>query len=152
MAAPRKQILLIAAVLVAAYLARGHRAETPAPAVEQQQQATTAAPPRAIGAASNPLAPGRVQGVGTVTRILPDDNDGARHQRFVLQVGAGRTLLVAHNIDVAPRVSPLRVGDTVEYSGEFVTNDRGGVVHWTHHDPSGRHPAGWLRHDGAVFQ
>ena len=85
-------------------------------------------------------------------RVLPDDNDGDRHQRFIIRLASGKTLLVAHNIDIAPRVSPLSEGDTVEYRGEFVWNDKGGVVHWTHHDPSGHHPAGWLKHAGQTFQ
>jgi hypothetical protein len=93
-----------------------------------------------------------VSGAGTVVRILPDDDSGSRHQRFLLRLPSGATLLVAHNIDIAPRVHPLHVGDTVEYKGEFVPNPKGGVVHWTHHDPDGRHPSGWLRHDGRTFQ
>jgi hypothetical protein len=93
-----------------------------------------------------------VSGSGTVIRILTDDDEGDRHQRFLLRLQSGATLLVAHNIDVAPRVEPLHVGDTVEYAGEFAWNPKGGVVHWTHHDPSGRHPDGWLRHDGHTFQ
>lgn len=95
---------------------------------------------------------GEVTGTGTVMRVLPDDTDGARHQRFILRLASGQTLLVAHNIDIAPRVSPLSVGDTVEYRGEYAWNDKGGVVHWTHHDPSGNHLAGWLKHDGQTFQ
>jgi hypothetical protein len=102
--------------------------------------------------ASRPVAPGQVSGSGTVIRILTDDDEGDRHQRFLLRLQSGATLLVAHNIDVAPRVEPLHVGDTVEYAGEFAWNPKGGVVHWTHHDPSGRHPDGWLRHDGHTFQ
>ena len=31
-------------------------------------------------------------------------------------------------------------------------NARGGVVHWTHRDPSGNHPAGWLKRNGETFQ
>jgi hypothetical protein len=58
-----------------------------------------------------------------VTRILADDNDGSRHQRFILEVGGGRTLLIAHNIDLAPRVTGLKVGDTVEFHGEYEWND-----------------------------
>jgi hypothetical protein len=94
----------------------------------------------------------QVQGSGVVVRILPDDEDGSRHQRFILRTPSGQTLLVAHNIDLAPRVSGLSVGDTVDYSGEYVRNAKGGVVHWTHHDPSGRHVAGWLKHAGQTYQ
>ncbi|MGN2254167.1 DUF3465 domain-containing protein [Frateuria sp. GZRe12] len=94
----------------------------------------------------------QVHGSGVVTRILPDDEEGSRHQRFILRLPSGQTLLVAHNIDLAPRVTDLDVGDTVEYYGEYQANPKGGVVHWTHRDPSGRHVAGWLRHAGQTFQ
>jgi hypothetical protein len=87
-----------------------------------------------------------ITGRGTVTRLLADDNEGSRHQRFVLELPSGRTLLVAHNIDLAPRIDALAVGDAVAFRGEYEPNDRGGVLHWTHHDPAGRHPGGWLRH------
>lgn len=78
-------------------------------------------------------------------RLLRDDREGSRHQRCLVDVGGGRTVLVAHNIDLAPRVAPLRVGDRVEFAGEFEWNDNGGMVHWTHADPRGRHRAGWVR-------
>lgn len=94
----------------------------------------------------------QVQGQGTVSRILADDNNGSRHQRFILRVPPGKTLLVAHNIDLAPRIPSLRVGDTVSFFGEYEWNEKGGVIHWTHHDPQGRHPGGWLEHDGQRYQ
>lgn len=94
----------------------------------------------------------QVRGSGTVVRILSDDNDGSRHQRFILRLAGGRTLLVAHNIDLAPRIGGIREGDTVEFYGEFAANAKGGVIHWTHHDPQGRHPDGWLRHGGRTYQ
>jgi hypothetical protein len=94
----------------------------------------------------------QVQGFGTVVKILPDDTKGIRHQQFLLRLGSGDKILIAHNIDLAPKIEPLRVGDTIEFSGEFEWNDKGGVVHWTHRDPSGRHHAGWLKHDGEVFE
>lgn len=93
-----------------------------------------------------------VAGRGVVTRVLPDDNEGSRHQRFILQLDSGHTLLVAHNIDLAPRLPGLKPGDVVEFSGEYEWNPQGGVIHWTHHDPQGRHPAGWLRHQGKTYQ
>jgi len=94
----------------------------------------------------------QVQAEGVVTRLLPDDVDGSRHQRFIVRLGNGQTLLVAHNIDLAPRIGSLREGDTVEFNGEYEWSAKGGVIHWTHHDPAGRHVDGWLRHAGRTYQ
>lgn len=138
-----KKLITILAVLAIGYAARSHYAVAPASAPADHA---------ATGPAVVQSAPGQVSGTGTVIRVLADDNDGDRHQRFILRLASGKTLLVAHNIDVAPRVSPLREGDTVEYKGEYAWNDKGGVVHWTHHDPTGNHPAGWLKHAGQTFQ
>ncbi len=93
-----------------------------------------------------------VEAAGVVERVLSDDNDGSRHQRFILRLADGRTLLVAHNIDLAPRIDDLDAGDRVAFRGQYETNDRGGVIHWTHHDPRGEHPAGWLEHDGRRYE
>lgn len=93
-----------------------------------------------------------VEGEGRVTKILADDNEGDRHQRFVIALASGQTLLITHNIDVAPRIKDLRVGDIVSFKGEYVWNQQGGLIHWTHHDPSGDHFTGWLRHDGQTYQ
>ena len=94
----------------------------------------------------------QVEDAGRVTRILADDNDGDRHQRFILELADGQTVLIAHNIDLAPRIENLRTGDHVRFFGEFEWNDLGGVVHWTHHDPAGRHVDGWLEHNGRRYQ
>jgi len=94
----------------------------------------------------------QVEGEGTVAKVLPDDNDGSRHQRFILRLPSGQTLLVAHNIDIAQRVTSLASGDPVQFKGVYEWNSRGGVVHWTHRDPSGEHRAGWLKHNGETYQ
>ncbi len=94
----------------------------------------------------------QVQGQGIVIKILSDDNDGSRHQRFIIRLDSGQTILIAHNIDLAPRVSSLSEGDAVEFNGEYEWNPKGGVVHWTHRDPVNHHSAGWLKHNGQVFQ
>ena len=94
----------------------------------------------------------QVTGEGVVTKILQDDRDGSRHQRFIVRLASGQTLLVAHNIDIAPRVESLKPGDEVDFCGVYEWNAQGGTVHWTHHDPSGQHQAGWLKHEGQTFQ
>ncbi len=86
-----------------------------------------------------------------VLRVLSDDREASRHERFIVRVDGGVTVLVAHNIDLAPRV-PVAAGDSVVLSGEYEWNPKGGVVHWTHHDPDGRHPGGWIRHEGRLYQ
>ena len=93
-----------------------------------------------------------VEGQGTVVRVLADDDEGARHQRFVLRLDSGQTLLVAHNIDIAPRVEGLAVGDVVAFRGVYEWNAEGGTVHWTHRDRGGAHAAGWLRRDDRVYE
>ncbi|RPI32003.1 MAG: DUF3465 domain-containing protein, partial [Actinomycetota bacterium] len=89
---------------------------------------------------------------GTVIRILADDTEGDRHQRFIVRLASGQTLLIAHNIDVAPRVADLREGDAVAFRGVYQWNAEGGLVHWTHHDPDGSHAPGWIRHEGRTYE
>ncbi len=81
-----------------------------------------------------------MEGQGVVLKLLADDNDGSRHQRFVVALPSGQTLLIAHNIDLAPRIVGLREGDLVSFSGEYKWNPEGGVIHWTHRDQRNRHP------------
>jgi Protein of unknown function (DUF3465) len=93
-----------------------------------------------------------VESAGTVTKLLADDRDGSRHQRFLIRLANGHTLLIAHNIDLAARIDDLQAGDIVAFKGEYEWNAKGGVIHWTHRDPAGRHSGGWLRHDGRIYQ
>ena len=94
----------------------------------------------------------QIQGQGVVKKVLPDDRKGLQHQKFILQTSPGQTVLVAHNIDIAHRLPGLKKGDTVSFYGEYEWTSRGGVLHWTHHDPSGRHADGWLRYHGKIYQ
>lgn len=91
-------------------------------------------------------------GSGDVIRLLSDDNKGSRHQRFIIKLLSGQTLLVAHNIDLAPKIYSLQIGDNIKFCGEYKSNSKGGVVHWTHHDPDNTHPGGWLEHKGKKYE
>mgnify|MGYP006188519327 CR=1 FL=1 len=148
-------LLLVAAVAAVAWFAQdrfvdGVSASSPvAREVGSTQGETDAVIAEAYESQRNSL---QVEGRGTVSRLLADDNNGSRHQRFILRLGSGQTLLVAHNIDLAPRIDGLEVGDEVAFYGEYEWSDRGGVIHWTHHDPDGSHVGGWLRHAGRTYQ
>jgi len=92
-----------------------------------------------------------VEGRGVIKKLLPDDNKGSRHQKFLVTISDAQTLLFAHNIDLAKAV-PIAVGDTVQFRGEYVYNPKGGVVHWTHHDPKAKIEGGWIKHNGQIYQ
>lgn len=94
----------------------------------------------------------QVQLTATVSRVLDDDNQGSRHQRFILRLVNGQTVLVAHNIDLAERVAGLTEGASITLAGEYEWNDMGGVIHWTHHDPNGNHPGGWIQLGSQRYQ
>lgn len=91
-------------------------------------------------------------GEGKIVRLLDDDLKGDRHQRLIVELGSGQTLLIAHNIDIAPRVDGLKVGERLGFSGIYEYSSEGGTVHWTHHDPGDRHPAGWVEYLGKRYQ
>jgi len=162
-----KRFFLVVAAVIGTYLVVR---------VARHPTTPTSPAPRAVGATAAPALPRetatpslsdnaaiarafanhardvRVDGSGSVSRVLSDDNQGERHQRFLVLLPTGQSILIVHNIDIAPRVDNLRVGDEIEFEGEYVWNDRGGLVHWTHHDPSSRHRPGWVKHAGHVYQ
>ncbi|MDX2000670.1 MAG: DUF3465 domain-containing protein [Thermoanaerobaculia bacterium] len=137
-------VAVFAAVLLAGWLLRDG-GFSPAPS---EPSASTAVLDRAFAERRSNLW---VTVTAPVERLLPDDRKGNPHQRFLLRLPSGLTVLVAHNIELAERV-PLTVGDTVEIRGEYEWNDKGGVLHWTHHDPSGRRDGGHIRYDGRVYR
>ncbi len=93
-----------------------------------------------------------IEASGRVVRVLPDDREGSRHQRIIVALATGQTLLIAHNIDIAPRLKSLVPGDRLRFRGKYVWNAQGGVIHWTHHDPSGARVGGWLELDGRRYR
>lgn len=94
----------------------------------------------------------QVQGSGIVVKVLKDDTNGLQHQKFLLKVSDNITILIAHNIDLAPRVVDIQEGDVVGFKGEYIYTPKGGTVHWTHKDPRGNHAAGWLEYNGKKYE
>jgi hypothetical protein len=165
-----KKTLAIAVVALCAYLTI-YRARPPqsAPAAPSSPTAVSAPPSSATPggpAAATPVVDNptiaraiadhahevTVDAAGVVSRVLPDDREGERHQRFIVRLPSGTTVLIAHNIDIAPRIEGLKTGAPIAFEGEYVWNSQGGVVHWTHHDPSGRHRSGFVKYNGRLYQ
>ncbi|MDF1838471.1 MAG: DUF3465 domain-containing protein [Planctomycetota bacterium] len=93
---------------------------------------------------------------GKVVHLLADDNEGSRHQQFLLELDEALdfTGKVAHNIDDAPYITTLKKGDTIQIQGRYEYNEKGGVIHFTHRAdrPTKRKPGGWIDHKGKRYQ
>jgi len=147
-------LALLAVIAIVSYLKlRDQPAESPPRTGSAASSATsTAAASRSIEALFEAgQSDTWVEGSGHVQRVLADDNEGSRHQRFLLELASGHTILIAHNIDLAPRV-PLEPRDEIRFRGEYEWNNRGGVVHWTHRDARGRKRGGWLELAGETYR
>lgn len=85
-----------------------------------------------------------------VITVLPDDTHGAQHQKFLVELKDGYTLLLVYNLDMCERV-PVQVGDRVGAGGMFIWTDRGGLLHWLHHDPRKNRPDGYVELNGKQY-
>lgn len=145
-----KYLILLIALFGAACERAPSTALVAAPAAESAQaQVDNAA---VIQAFKNKKSDIFVEGSGEVKKLLADDNKGSRHQKFLVTISAEQTLLFAHNIDLAPRIEDLKIGDVVTFRGEYVYNPKGGVMHWTHKDPQTQQSAGWIKHNGKLYE
>lgn len=98
---------------------------------------------------------------GTVTKLLPDDNQGLKHEKFMFQVADGhggqfngQTVTVAHDTTYAPYV-PVKVGTQLEIKGDMLAGPK--VLHWTHkakdpQHPNPTHADGYIKMDGKIYQ
>ena len=90
---------------------------------------------------------------GVVTSVLTDESGpSGMHQRFIIRLAEGsQTVLVDNNVTIGQR-APVAPGDDVIVHGEYVWNDQGGLIHFTHHDPAPAHEGGWIELRGMRYQ
>ena len=140
-------LILLLSVLAAC---RQHETATPSVAESQVSTQVQLSNDAVIQAFHDKKSNIFVEGSGVVKKLLPEDDNGLRHQKFLVKISDEQTLLFAHNIDLTSAI-PLAVGDTIQFRGEYVYNPKGGIVHWTHRDPHGKIEGGWIKHKGTTY-
>ncbi len=148
--------LIIIAILLGIFAVRWMDRDENSPSQAESAGSSVLAGSNPISAAFEEQRSGVwLEGSGVIDRLLQDDLEGDRHQRFIVRVSRDRTVLISHNIDLAARVQVDR-GDEIAFRGRYEWNDLGGVVHWTHHDPQAGHSdmarGGWLRANGKLVR
>jgi hypothetical protein len=116
-----------------------------------QQQGSRTDDRQIVQAQQERLIKSEVTGRAPVKELLPDDLEGLKHEKFLLRLSNGTTVLVAHDISYAPRV-PLQEGDFIVIHGEYIWNPKGGLIHWTHRSDTPRHEGGWIDFKGTRYQ
>jgi hypothetical protein len=78
-------------------------------------------------------------------------NTHAMHEAFVVRSDDGQRVEIVDNVKLAERV-PVQPGDHIAVCGELIPQTRHGpLVHWTHHDPAGLHPGGYIDFAGRRY-
>ena len=95
-----------------------------------------------------------VVAAGRITRVLGIANGRVSpHEGFLMKLDSGCNVevRVEVNTDLAGTF-PAAQGEPVTVKGEYEYYPRGGVIHWTHHDPRFRHEAGFIEIGGKTYQ
>jgi hypothetical protein len=93
---------------------------------------------------------------GSVSRILGTRSGRSGvHEGFLLHLsgagGHGLTVRVEDNVDLTGPI-PLEPGEAATVRGEYIYDERGGLIHYTHRDPRGYHAAGYVQVAGRIYQ
>lgn len=101
-----------------------------------------------------------VHDTGIVVRVLGErEGRSGLHEGFIVAVppyapngsqeqGVSRPYRVEDNVDITGPI-PLHSGERVDVLGQFECDDS--VIHWTHRDPRGRHPSGYIKANGRLY-
>lgn len=96
-----------------------------------------------------------VTATGKITRLFGiRAGPSGLHEGFLVRLsgaaGHGLTVRVEDNVDITGLI-PLSAGENVEVRGEYIYDESGGLIHFTHHDPRGRHAGGYVRVRDKVY-
>lgn len=85
----------------------------------------------------------------TIVRVLGErDSRSGLHEGFVIRVH-DRTFRVEDNVNITGPI-PMQRGQAVSLLGQLECDDL--VIHWTHRDPRGRHPSGYVKVNGRLYE
>ncbi len=87
-----------------------------------------------------------------VVKLLRNDNRGARHQRWLIQLTNSKPILAVYNIDLSDKI-PLSPGDIIDLAGElkFDEKKKTPLIHWLHDDPQQKRKNGYVIHNGKKY-
>lgn len=119
-----------------------------------KQDDATASNSVVCAASQNEQSHVEVDAAGTVARILGvQSGRSSAHEGFLLRVACAAPVVIRVEANTSfTGTFALRTGQAVRVRGEYETDPRGGVIHWTHRDPRGRHPDGFIEVNGTRYQ
>ena len=147
--------MVLLLVLTVSFSASGAKKKIKPPSSPQDQAQPQAAAPeddsQIVQAVKNRKDVNFVAGADMLVKeLLPDDQNGLPHQKWVVQLSSGQLVQAISNLDMCPKI-PVKVGDKVGLGGQFIWTKDGGLVHWMHGDPKGLRPNGYVELDGKVY-
>jgi len=104
---------------------------------------------KAMGLCARGASAVEVTANGSVARMLGNyTSRTGTHEGFLLRSNA-LTIRIENNTSITGQI-PLSKGEAVSLQGQYECND--GVIHWTHHDPRGRHSGGFIEAGGKIYR
>ncbi|MDG0816825.1 DUF3465 domain-containing protein [Bdellovibrio svalbardensis] len=85
-----------------------------------------------------------------VEEILPDDNQGLPHQKWLVRLSDNSSVELVYNSDMGDRV-PLQVGEVMSAGGQLIMAQQGPLLHWLHSDPKQHRPDGYVYVNGTYY-
>lgn len=86
-----------------------------------------------------------------IKKLLREEDYREPHQRFLLILSNGTTVLVANDLKYGT-FAPVQEGNVVRIHGEYIWNEKGGVLHWTHKSDEPNHESGYIDFNGMRYQ